>query len=102
MEKTSELFFRPRPRSWVVNGVQWKGVVGVELFMSLEQEQWWTQLLSSCRVRRKLGNLEHGRRLRNSSKQGHAAGASICTPASPFISEQLKWRDALSMCRQGT
>lgn len=33
LEKTSELFFRARSRSWVVN-------VAVGLFMSLEQEQW--------------------------------------------------------------
>lgn len=35
-----ELFFRPRSRSLVVNGVQWKGAVVVGLFVSLEQQQW--------------------------------------------------------------
>ena len=40
LEEKSELFFRPKSRSWSVDGVGWKGVVAVRLFVSLEQEQW--------------------------------------------------------------
>lgn len=67
--------------------------------MSLEQEQWVDPAPLILQSWKEIGKLGISYKI---EKQLKAVEASICMPASPLASKQLKWRGILSMCsRQG-